>query len=216
MLSDIQKPTCHNHKAGKTLPLSSARDITGIGSTACARHGCFCPHSTVDLQKGERCSALLIELSKAPGLSDLRQSNMDYSFCQAIKHTGGDEIERAIKIYDIECQHSVHFKERVSKSPGLHLPPALHIVSAIGLFHLHGHVATCFPRYSLSFIVGAGLIAGEIMETLWPSLNKLSSGTRTMTVAHRQEVLDDHMADSNFKKMVGIGMFGTISEHSCY
>ncbi|KAG2741530.1 hypothetical protein P692DRAFT_201842254 [Suillus brevipes Sb2] len=27
---------------------------TGVGATACARHGCFVPHSVVDFQKGER------------------------------------------------------------------------------------------------------------------------------------------------------------------
>lgn len=30
------------------------RDATGIGACACARHGCFVPHSVVDFQKGER------------------------------------------------------------------------------------------------------------------------------------------------------------------
>ena len=27
---------------------------TGIGATACARHGCFFPNSVVDFQRGER------------------------------------------------------------------------------------------------------------------------------------------------------------------
>jgi len=29
-------------------------DATGIGASACGRHGCFVPHSVVDFQKGER------------------------------------------------------------------------------------------------------------------------------------------------------------------
>jgi len=31
-----------------------SRDATGIGACACARHGCFIPHTVVDFQKGER------------------------------------------------------------------------------------------------------------------------------------------------------------------
>jgi len=29
-------------------------EATGVGTTACARHGCFVPTSVVDFQKGER------------------------------------------------------------------------------------------------------------------------------------------------------------------
>ena len=28
-------------------------DATGIGACACARHGCFVPHTVVDFQKGD-------------------------------------------------------------------------------------------------------------------------------------------------------------------
>ncbi|KAG1859409.1 hypothetical protein C8R48DRAFT_673951 [Suillus tomentosus] len=82
---------------------------TGVGATACARHGCFVPHAVVDFQKGE--------------------------------------------------------------------------------------------RFSLNFITGAGHIDGEILETLWAPFNKISPTARSMTLSHRQEVLDDHMRDSNWKKL---------------
>jgi hypothetical protein len=29
-------------------------EATGIGAAACARHGCYYPHSVVDFQKGEK------------------------------------------------------------------------------------------------------------------------------------------------------------------
>lgn len=50
-----RSPKCHNHRA-----LSAANsnrknlDATGVGAVACARHGCYVPHSVVDFQKGER------------------------------------------------------------------------------------------------------------------------------------------------------------------
>ena len=36
------------------------RDATGIGACACARHGCFVPHTVVDFQKGERYVPILM------------------------------------------------------------------------------------------------------------------------------------------------------------
>jgi hypothetical protein len=84
----------------------------------------------------------------------------------------------------------------------------LNIIPAVGKFHLASHKGDCFAKYSLNFVEGAGQQDGEILETLWSSLNKASGSIRAMTKAHRQEVLDDHMLDSNWKKMVHIGMFG--------
>ncbi|KAI6105234.1 hypothetical protein EDD16DRAFT_1524338 [Pisolithus croceorrhizus] len=102
------------------------------------------------------------------------------------------------------CQWSVNFRGRVKNSPSLLLPPALEIVPAVGKFHLAAHKLSCFPRYSLNFIKGAGHFDGEILETLWAPFNKISPTARSMTQAHRQEVYDDHMRDSNWKKLVGM------------
>jgi hypothetical protein len=52
---------------------------------------------------------------------------------------------------------------------------------------------------------GAGHIDGEIMETLWSGMNKVSGAARSMSKSNRQETLDDYMRDSNWKKTVGIG-----------
>jgi len=52
------------------------------------------------------------------------------------------------------------------------------------------------------------MIDGEIAETLWAVLNSISPSLRTATLAHRSEVLDDHMNDSNWKKIIGIGESG--------
>jgi Kyakuja-Dileera-Zisupton transposase len=48
------------------------------------------------------------------------------------------------------------------------------------------------------------MIDGEILETLWSILNSISPSMRTASLAHRSEVLDDHMNDSNWKKTVSI------------
>jgi hypothetical protein len=99
------------------------------------------------------------------------------------------------------CQYFHYLQDRISHL----LPSGLQINRAIGLFHVHGHKDECFFHYASSFIPGAGIVAGEILESLWANLNCVTLATRTATLAHRAEIIDDHAADSNFKKALGIG-----------
>lgn len=161
-------------------------EVTGIGATACGRHGCFVPGSVVDFQKGEQ------------------QKNMDYSLSAALNYNM-PENPRVLLMYDIMCQYGVHLLDRFNRSPYLRMPPGIQIYKGIGLFHVHGHQDSCYPRYAPNFIPGAGQVEGEIIETLWAPLIQIAGSTRAMSKAHRQETLDDHMADSNFKKMIKTG-----------
>lgn len=70
--------------------------------------------------------------------------------------------------------------------------------------------------FAPNYIPGAGRVDGEILETLWAPLIKVASSTRAMSKAHRQEILDDHMNDSNWKKLVKMGMSAfPYCEQSC-
>jgi len=95
-------------------------------------------------------------------------------------------------------------------NPHLEFPADKDIKRGIGLFHVHGHIDTCFSRYAPSFIPGAGQIDGEILETLWAVLNSIHNSIRRMSESHRRETLDDHMNDSNWKKIVGMGEFNLL------
>ena len=142
------------------------------------------------------------------------QKNMDYSICKALNFNMGG-IEAALICYDVMCQWSVHMRDRVSRSEHLRIPDDLELRLGIGLFHIHGHRDTCLARYSPSFIEGGRQIDGETIETLWAPLNEISRSTRGMSTSHRREVIDDHMNDSNWKKLVDLGRFplaGTASE----
>jgi hypothetical protein len=75
----------------------------------------------------------------------------------------------------------------------------------VGKFHLGAHVAKCFALFSLNFVHGAGQQDGEILETLWATINKITSSIRFMSKSQRREILDDLMRDSNWKKLVGMG-----------
>ena len=54
---------------------------------------------------------------------------------------------------------------------------------------------------------GAGHIDGEIMETLWSGMNRISGSARSMSKANWEETLDNYMRDANWKKTVRIGEF---------
>jgi Kyakuja-Dileera-Zisupton transposase len=164
------------------LLASKACDITGLVAIACARHGCYAPNSLVDLFLGEG------------------QKNTDFGILKAILLTHVDPEQGLLLIYDIVCQYIVYFLHRI----GIHLPEGLQVDAAIGLFHVHAHKDECFFRYATTFIPGTGIVAGEILESLWSSLNSISPSARTATLAHRAEIIDDHASDSNHKKMLGI------------
>lgn len=180
----IQKAPCEtNFRAiENALLFSKACDVSGIVAIACARHGCFAPNSIVDLFRGEQ------------------QKNVDWSLLEAIRTTNVDPDQGLMFIYDIICQYWIYLQNRI----GHLLPTDLEIDRAIGLFHVHAHKSECFYRFASSFIPGAGIVAGEILESLWSKLNLITTATRTATLAHRAEVIDDHASDSNHKKALGL------------
>ena len=129
---------------------------------------------------------------------------MDYAFCEAMKNTGASHAPHCIVVYDVNCQYFNNFRRRVKESPFLQVHPELVIIPGIGLFHVHGHQLICLARFSPTFIIGAGQSDGEILETLWLTLNHVGRISRTMTLAHCTEVLDAHMGDNNWKKLINM------------
>lgn len=128
---------------------------------------------------------------------------MDYAFahaCKLFKHNPA-----IMALYDIICQWFINLRKRANGNPHLSAIEQMTILRAIGLWHVHGHKKECFGRFSPSLIQGAGMIDGEVVETLWAKLNEISGSIRGMTKAHRQEVLDMHMNDSNWNKSTKMG-----------
>ncbi|KAG6913912.1 hypothetical protein DXG01_003588 [Tephrocybe rancida] len=162
--------------------LSKACDVKGIVALACAWHGCFIPTCVADLPAGEQ------------------QKNVDYILRELFHNGDMDEVRRILFMYDIVCQYIIHLEEHL----GPDLPQHITIDQAIGLMHVHGHKDECYRQFVSLFIPGAAITAGEILETLWASLNKVSSQARTATLAHRAKILYDHMSDNNWKKIINM------------
>ncbi|KAG0697969.1 hypothetical protein DFH29DRAFT_878331 [Suillus ampliporus] len=120
---------------------------------------------------------------------NVRHMNMDYSICNAVKYTP-EHIGSTLIIYDVACQWSIHFAERVDQSYHLSLPEGTEILPAVQ------------PEF---YDRSRGILMGKYWRLSGLLFNKISPTARSMSLAHRKEVLDDHMRDSNWKKLVGIG-----------
>ena len=95
----------------------------------------------------------------------------------------------------------VHFNDHIQKaSEYLQLDLEIKILGAIVKFHLADHIDSCFAKWILNFMKGAGHIDDKIMETLWSEVNRISGSARSMSKANWQETLDDYMRDANWKK----------------
>lgn len=128
---------------------------------------------------------------------------MDYCLSEAMKFNM-DRVNRSILLYDIMCQYWKNLKKRFDGNPYLTFPEGVEILRGIGLFHVHGHKDECYPRFAPTFIPGAGMVDGEVLETLWAVLNGIGDSIRSQSTGHRQETLDDHMNDSNWKKLINL------------
>ena len=132
---------------------------------------------------------------------------MDYSFSEAMKNTNLTGIHTVLSIYDIMCQYCVNMYKRFEDMKGIRLPPDAEILHTIGLWHVHGHKEECLYCWATTYIPGVGIVDGEALESNWSVLNRTSRSARGATTAHRAEIIDDHMGDSNRKRTTNIGMF---------
>ena len=158
--------------------------------------------------------AIIFACKKCFELLTFRHMNIDYCIWQALHHNTTGLTDALIN-YDVACQWSIHFDERVQSSPYLALPFGMSYTAGVGKMHLGSHEEKCFAQHSLNFILGAGQQDGEILETLWAPLNKIAGSIRAMTKAHWQEMLDDYMLDSNWKKLTKISRSISFSSHHC-
>jgi hypothetical protein len=133
---------------------------------------------------------------------------MDYCFAQAARYIAkGHTLPKCLlALYDILCSWAINFHKRNQASPKLQLPPHLvNFIGGIGQFHIHGHVDRCFVRYSTTYIQGAGLTEGEIMETGWADFNPVSKNARAMSLSNRRETLNSIFGEWNWDKLINCG-----------
>ena len=133
------------------------------------------------------------------------QINIDYTICHVLKHFPGHL--QALIIYDICCQWIIHFQQCISKSEFLELSNAVEITGVVGKWHLMAHIWECFTKFTLNFIEGAGQVEGKILETLRSWMDEIARLAQSMSIAHHQETVDEHMNDNNWRKIIWMGRY---------
>jgi len=74
---------------------------------------------------------------------------------------------------------------------------------AIPGWHINGHGKTCWEKFNLSYMEGAGRTVGEDIETTWAGTNPLVQSVREMGPAAQHDTLNDHWNSWNFRKIAG-------------
>ncbi|KAK7052704.1 hypothetical protein R3P38DRAFT_2432528, partial [Favolaschia claudopus] len=158
---------------------------TGVVGVICGRHNMWRPNGLGDLQVGER------------------QCNVDYVLLSAVVSFA---LLLLIVSYDIACQYSVKFWQRMQG-----LPERLHLQLGeddvwwkIPYFHLPAHKRKCHSPYSFHWMKGAGRSHGEGIEENWSLSNGAAKSTRLMSSASRQITLEDIFGAQNYARVLAL------------
>ena len=137
-----------------------------------------------------------------------RQIYMDFSICAGSSYNS-DGLKTLLIIYDVCCQWCKRFLDRLAANNTISLPASIPhdgITYAVGKFHLAAHIKECYPLYTLNYMLGAGQLDGELMETVWSPMKHIAASTRSMSLAYRMEALNYLFLHHNWKKLISCGM----------
>lgn len=137
----------------------------------------------------------------------LRYANTDYVVASALRHIMF--LLWILISYDIVCQWSVHFLERIKKLPPLvRLTLALRVCHfVIPKLHILGHTMSCQDGFNLLYTLGAAMSDMEGIERIWSGSGLLGSSTREMGPGSRQNTIEDYWHNWNWRKNVNQGIF---------
>lgn len=131
---------------------------------------------------------------------------MTYILLSTIKKTIGDWW-RLIISYDIACQFSVNFLERMQDFPSefqIRVNES-EIIWLVPKFHLPAHGSPCQIIYAFNFREGVGRSYGEGIEGNWAETNHAALMMCEMPEAARHEMLDDIFGAINWSKLITFG-----------
>lgn len=156
---------------------------TGVAGVCCARHEYFL--ALGDLQKGER------------------YANMDYLCFKSLQ---GTKVQHVVISYDIACQWSINFYDRMSHLlEELRLRPDIKVDFIVPKFHLPAHGRKCHSIFSFNYHPGVARTDGESVERLWAWLNSIARSASMMGPGGRWDTLDDFTNFSNWRKTTNMG-----------
>ncbi|THU94599.1 hypothetical protein K435DRAFT_668134, partial [Dendrothele bispora CBS 962.96] len=153
--------------------------VSGVGGICCGRHRVWRKNGLGDLQKGER------------------YCNIDYIFWATVN---GEEHLIIVISYDISCQWSRNFWERMSEiDPHFDVKfTRTGVRFMVPKFHLRAHQSSCHFKYAFDYASGCGETHGEVIEEGWAQSNKAAGQTKEMGPGTRAMTLDDIFGFANW------------------
>jgi hypothetical protein len=130
---------------------------------------------------------------------------MDFFFYSGLKDTA---IKFFVVSYDIACQWYKKFYSRMGEAFPLSWRINTHEVDIrflVPKFHLPAHIESCQQSFSFNYAKFVGRTDGEAPERGWSNLNGLAYSTREMGPGARQDTIEDHLGDWNWKKIIAMG-----------
>jgi hypothetical protein len=128
---------------------------------------------------------------------------MDFLLLSALLHFS---LLVVILSYDIACQFSVNFWQRMSAMPEslrLKIPPE-NVWWKVPNFHLPPHKNKCHGPFSFHWMWGAGMTHGEGVEQNWAFSNGAAASTRLMGPGSRHPTLEDIFGFHNYNRMLAM------------
>ncbi|KAJ7165774.1 hypothetical protein C8R46DRAFT_899899 [Mycena filopes] len=158
---------------------------TGVAGVTCGRHNMWRANGLGDLQVGERFC------------------NLDFLLLSALLLFA---LQYIVVSYDIACQYSRHFWERMEQLPE---PMRLSIEEEnlwwkVPNFHLPPHQWPCHSPYSFHYMYGAGMSHGEGVEQNWSSSNGAAASTKLMGPGSRHATLEDIFGFHNYDRQLAM------------
>ncbi|KAG1844600.1 hypothetical protein F4604DRAFT_1884427 [Suillus subluteus] len=149
----------------------------------------------------------LAETKNSRGLAVTGAGTVDCSRHNFKRPCGVDVLVLNVS-YDIACQWSKNLWGRMSNYPSrVHFARDGKILTFLILkFHLPAHITACQITFSHNFIKGMGRMDGEAPERGWANINPVATSTRETGPGARQDTLDDHFGDYNWKKVTNFGV----------
>jgi hypothetical protein len=130
---------------------------------------------------------------------------MDYLFYKSLYLSA---LLMLIVSYDIVCQWSINFHQRMSQFSDWFYVFDSHVqlTYLVPKFHLPAHILGCLTSFSFNLTKGVGHTDGEAPEHGWAEVNPLAASTKEMGPGSRQDTLDMHFGFYNWKKFTGMGL----------
>ncbi|KAI0027335.1 hypothetical protein K488DRAFT_61904 [Vararia minispora EC-137] len=111
-----------------------------------------------------------------------------------------------VATYDMACITTVHLAHRFQENYPEFAALIEKIRWGIPVVHIINHKERCQYQYSTSYQASFARHHGETAEQAWAEMNQIGPIIRQMNSGCRQDTLNNHYGNWNWKKTIKIGM----------